>query len=210
MISLLGVGVFWGSYPRICRAKGTNQNFRKFRLSANWQPCSPSRPSLSRFVGTSRTERTPGYEVANLVARANGRNVVGCYMLRPFAHPVACCWSRAQSLKLRENEFQQLTTLLGQQFYDFTKFIKMCIERARKNQTFRGVVGSYCVRLHVAYISTNMICTNVFDILADLVLQVARPGTQMQWCAIITGVVTASLAESKLLRFFKAIQTVSS
>ena len=87
----------------------------------------------------------------------------------------------------------------------FTKFIKMCIERARKNQTFRGVVGSYCVRLHVAYISTNMICTNVFDILADLVLQVARPGTQMQWCAIITGVVTASLAESKLLRFFKAM-----
>ena len=23
--------------------------------------------------------------------RANGRNIVGCYMLRPFAHPVACC-----------------------------------------------------------------------------------------------------------------------
>ena len=22
---------------------------------------------------------------------ANGRNTVGCYMLRPFAHPVACC-----------------------------------------------------------------------------------------------------------------------
>ena len=24
--------------------------------------------------------------------RANGRNVVGCYTLRPFAHSVACCW----------------------------------------------------------------------------------------------------------------------
>ena len=23
--------------------------------------------------------------------RANGRNIVGCYMSRPFAHPVACC-----------------------------------------------------------------------------------------------------------------------
>ena len=22
---------------------------------------------------------------------ANGRNIVGCYMLPPFAHPVACC-----------------------------------------------------------------------------------------------------------------------
>ena len=24
--------------------------------------------------------------------RANGRNIVGCYTLRPFAHSVACCW----------------------------------------------------------------------------------------------------------------------
>ena len=24
--------------------------------------------------------------------RANGRNIVGCYMLRTFAHRVACCW----------------------------------------------------------------------------------------------------------------------
>ena len=23
--------------------------------------------------------------------RENGRNIVGCYMLRPFAHPVTCC-----------------------------------------------------------------------------------------------------------------------
>ena len=111
----------------------------------------------------------------------------------------------AQSLKLRENELSNSQHCWANSFMIFTKFIKMCIETARKNQTFRGVVGSYCVRLHVAYISTNMICANVLDILADLVLQVARLGTQMQWCAIITGVVTASLAESKLLRFFKAI-----
>ena len=36
-------------------------------------------------------------------AQCNGRNIVGCYMLRPFAHPVACCWVLlgvvAQSLK---------------------------------------------------------------------------------------------------------------
>ena len=35
--------------------------------------------------------------------RANGRNIVGCYMLGPFAHPVAFCWMLlcfvAQSLK---------------------------------------------------------------------------------------------------------------
>ena len=27
-----------------------------------------------------------------VMLRANGRNIAsGCYMLRPFAHPVACC-----------------------------------------------------------------------------------------------------------------------
>ena len=35
--------------------------------------------------------------------RENGRNIVGCYMLRPFAHIVACCCLLlevvAQSLK---------------------------------------------------------------------------------------------------------------
>ena len=30
--------------------------------------------------------------VRTVKPRANGRNIVGCYMLRPFAHPVACCW----------------------------------------------------------------------------------------------------------------------
>ena len=41
--------------------------------------------------------------VRTVKPRANGRNIVGCYMLRPFAHPVACCWMLlrvvAQSLK---------------------------------------------------------------------------------------------------------------
>ena len=104
----------------------------------------------------------------------------------------------AQSLKLRENELSDSQHCWANSFMIYTKFIKMCILLKGHGKTRR-------VPLHVAYISTNMICPNVLDILADLVLQVARPGTQMQWCAIITGVVTASLAESKLLRFFKAI-----
>ena len=28
---------------------------------------------------------------AYLKRRVNRRNIVGCYMLRPFGHPVACC-----------------------------------------------------------------------------------------------------------------------
>ena len=41
----------------------------------------------------------------SLKPRANGRNIVGCYMLRPFAHPVAsccanvvaCCWAKFET-----------------------------------------------------------------------------------------------------------------
>ena len=55
---------------------------------------------------------------------ANGRNIVGqqlpalvgCYMLRPFAHTVACCWMLlrvvAQSLKPVKLFSQQLPTFL--------------------------------------------------------------------------------------------------
>ena len=32
-----------------------------------------------------------------LKPRANGRNIVGCYMLRPFAHPVVCCCAKFET-----------------------------------------------------------------------------------------------------------------
>ena len=53
--------------------------------------------------------------------RANGRNIFGCYMLCPFAHPVACCCELvgvvAQSLKPAKllatcKRTQQLPTML--------------------------------------------------------------------------------------------------
>ena len=34
--------------------------------------------------------------------RANGRNIVGCYMLRPFAHLVACWELLDRKLKTRQ------------------------------------------------------------------------------------------------------------
>ena len=86
----------------------------------------------------------------------------------------------------------------------FTKFIEMGVENAQKKPD----ISRSCWELLSPFacsLSTNMICTNVLVIITGLVLQVAQPGTQMQWCATITGVVTASLAESKLLRFFKVI-----
>ena len=30
--------------------------------------------------------------VSTVMPRENGNNSVGCYMLRPVAHPIACCW----------------------------------------------------------------------------------------------------------------------
>ena len=53
---------------------------------------------------------------ASVKRRTNGLNIVGCYMLRPFAHPVACCWMLlhvvAQSLKPVKFFRQQLPTFL--------------------------------------------------------------------------------------------------
>ena len=84
-----------------------------------------------------------------LKPRANGRNIVGCYMLRPFTQPVACCWALlgvvARSLKPGKRlatckQTQQLPTLLGQQ------------------------VGSCCVRFQVAlhffslYLAQGIVC----------------------------------------------------
>ena len=47
---------------------------------------------------------------------ANRRNIVGYYMLHPFAHPVACCWMLlrvvAESLKPVKLFSQQLPTFL--------------------------------------------------------------------------------------------------
>ena len=48
--------------------------------------------------------------------RANGRDIVGCYMLRPFAHPVACCWAiswKPVKLSATCKGTQQLPTLLA-------------------------------------------------------------------------------------------------
>ena len=63
--------------------------------------------------GWSENFITP-HSVKDIKPRANGRKIVGCYMLRLFAHPVACCWMLlrvvAQSLKPVKLFSQQLPT----------------------------------------------------------------------------------------------------
>ena len=62
-------------------------------------------------------------------------NIVGCYMLRPFAHPVACCWMLlrvvAQSLKP-------------------VKRLAPCKRTQHCWPTTSNIAGSCCARLHVA------------------------------------------------------------
>ena len=62
-------------------------------------------------------------------------NIVGCYMVRPFAHPVACCWMLlrvvAQSLKPVKLFSQQLPT-----------FLLFCDRRSVAQQCWIRLLGS--------------------------------------------------------------------
>ena len=97
--------------------------------------------------------------------RANRRNIVGCYMLRPFAHPFACCWMLlcfvAQSLKPVKLFSQQLPTFLL--FRDCRSVAQHCWGHARSlRMVYRDLwvvsfprctvgpnnTGSCCIRLH--------------------------------------------------------------
>ena len=110
-----------------------------------------------------------------LTPRANGRNIVGCYMLRPFAHPVACCWMFlrvvAQSLKPVKHFSQQLPTFLlfrdrrsvAPMLDPFAHLLQHCWGHARSlRKDYKDLwvvfsprctagpklVGSCCIRLH--------------------------------------------------------------
>ena len=78
----------------------------------------------------------------SLKPRANGRNIVGCYMLHPFAHPVACCWMLlrvvTQSLKLFS---QQLPTFLL--FHDRRSVVQQCWIRLHSSSNIVGATHAH-------------------------------------------------------------------
>ena len=60
--------------------------------SFHWQPSLPKpRPSPTPRPPIKNVP-SPKTSKFNLKLHANGRNIVGCYILCPFAHPVACFW----------------------------------------------------------------------------------------------------------------------
>ena len=90
-----------------------------------------------------------------LKPRAKGRNIVGCYILRPFAHPVARCVELsgvvAQNLKAVKLMSQQLPTFLL--FRDRRSVAQQCwslMGRIFPTMNCRcvNIVRSCCIRLH--------------------------------------------------------------
>ena len=79
-------------------------------------------------------------EEVGLKPRVNGRNIVGFYMLRPFAHSVACCWMLlrvvAQSLKPVKLFSHQLTTFLL--FRDDRSVTQQCWTRLHSSSNIVG------------------------------------------------------------------------
>ena len=74
-------------------------------------------------------------------------NIVGCYMLCPFAQPVACCWMLlrvvAQSLKAVKLSSQQLPTFLL--FRDRRSVLQQCWIRLHNSSNIVGAAHAHYV-----------------------------------------------------------------
>ena len=80
-------------------------------------------------------------------------NIVRCYLLRPFAHPVACSWMLlrvvAQSLKLIRLFTQQLLTFLL--FCDRRSVAKQCWIRLPSSSNIVGATQAHYARFTKTY-----------------------------------------------------------
>ena len=91
-----------------------------------------------------------------------GGNIVGCYMLRPFAHPVACCWMLlrvvAQSLKPVKLFSQQLPTFLL--FHDRRSVAQHCWILLHSSSNIVGATHAHYAWLHrlMGCILPTMLC----------------------------------------------------
>ena len=78
-------------------------------------------------------------------------SIVGCYMLRPFAHPVACCWKllRVVGLSFKPVKLfsQQLPTFLL--FHDSRSVAQQCWIRLHSSSNFVGTTHAHNDALQV-------------------------------------------------------------
>ena len=77
-------------------------------------------------------------------------SIVGCYMLRPHAHPVACCCMQVPTLlgvvASVCTSLQQLPTFLAQQYWGC--FVRLHTIANNSKYCWAKNVGSCCIRLH--------------------------------------------------------------
>ena len=140
-----------------------DRNF-KGGINSDWQEYSSLTPNAKIAVNKSRKTtqhfvHTPSelkmiavchvYPVEDCVKGLQGNlfklpfNIVGCYMLCPFAHPVACCWMLlrvvAQSMKTVKLFSQQLRTFLL--FRDRRSVAQQCGIRLHRPSNIVGANG---------------------------------------------------------------------
>ena len=91
---------------------------------------------------------------------ANGHNIVGCYMLCPFAHPVAFCWMLlcvvTQSLKPVKLFSQQLPPFLL--FGDRRSVAQQCWIRLHSSSNIVGATHAHYAWFTKTYILPSMHC----------------------------------------------------
>ena len=153
----------------------------------------------------------------NLKPRANGRNIVKCYMLRPFAHPVACCCAKFETSqtfhpKTPTISFVQWSPKRSATMLDpFTQLFQHCWGRARSlRMVYKdlwvvsfprctagpNIVGSCCIRLHT---TANMHATTPNIVVATMLGVVASVCTQPE---VLTSLVRRPLCVVRRLSIF--------
>ena len=101
----------------------------------------------------------------NWESKANGRNIVGCYMLRPFAHPVGCCCAKFETgsnivaLRFGDHRTKAMLEVVGWKVWPVSNFTQQhpttCNRVCKRTQHLASNnVGSCwpqcCFRLHWA------------------------------------------------------------
>ena len=127
---------FRTNVPKILDLKSSSAQI----FSENWRWVPLTFGRLHHIIKKKKTSNLQSEKYGALKPRANGRNIVGCYMLRLFAHPVACCWMLfrvvAQSLKPVKRYCQQLPTFLL--FCDSRSVAQQCWIRLHDSSNIVG------------------------------------------------------------------------
>ena len=136
-------------------------------------------------------------------------SIVGCYMLRLFAHPVVCCLMLlrvvAQSLKPVKLFSQQLQTFLL--FLDRRSVAQQCWIRLHSSSNIVGAthgflrsfprctvgpnnVGSCCIRLHTTSktdgTTPNIVGATMLGVVASVCMQPKTVSLEAPWPSLIS------------------------